>query len=38
MVLHLFLAQYFEPSIVYIFSFLVEIPLLAEVKASQSEL
>jgi low temperature requirement protein LtrA len=26
-VLHSFLAQYFEPSIVYIFSFLVEIPL-----------
>jgi hypothetical protein len=26
-VLHLFLAQYFEPSIVYIISFPVEIPL-----------
>ena len=26
-VLHSFLAQYFEPSIVYIFSFPVEIPL-----------
>jgi len=26
-VLHLFVAQYFEPSIMYIFSFLVEIPL-----------
>ena len=26
-VLHTLLAQYFEPSIVYIFSFLVEIPI-----------
>jgi len=36
-VVHLFLAQNFKPSIVYIFSFLVGIPLLAVLEASQSE-
>jgi len=36
-VLHWLLAQYFEPSIVYISIFLVVIPLSAELKTSQSE-